>query len=263
MESDREPVTALRYVPALDGLRGLSVIAVLCYHQHRLSGGTDWAIGGYLGVSAFFTLSGYLITSLLLAEFDRLGTIRLVTFWARRLRRLLPAALVALVVCLSSAALFLPGEYSVGLRDDALGTLVYATNWRFLVGGTSYAEVNGASSPVLHFWSLAIEEQFYLVWPAVVAALLRWRSRRAVGWAAAVAIVGSAVTSAALNHAGASLDHLYLATYTRAAELGVGSLIAVARPLYRHVGRPTRFPWLGPLAGLSARGGVMSWTCDL
>jgi peptidoglycan/LPS O-acetylase OafA/YrhL len=159
-------------------------------------------------------------------------------------------------VCLSSAALFLPGEFSIGLRDDALGTLVYATNWRFLVGGTSYAEINGASSPVLHFWSLAIEEQFYLVWPAVVAALLRWRSRRAVGWAAVVTIVGSVITSAVLNRAGTSVDHLYLATYTRAAELGVGSLVAVALPLHRHAGRPGRYSWLGPVALL---GPVTMW----
>ncbi len=234
--SDR---VSLPHVGALDGLRGLAVIAVLVYHQHKLSGGFGWAKGGYLGVSAFFTLSGYLITNLLLHEHDSTGTVSLRSFWARRVRRLLPAAIVAVVGIALYAWLLAPGEQFVDLRGDLLGALGYVANWRFLSAGTSYATVNGEFSPVLHFWSLAIEEQFYVVWPLVVFGVLRWKGRAALGWVAGTMLVASAATTIVLaggDHV--STDHVYFGTHTRAAELLVGAVLAVVFPLTRAVAQP-------------------------
>ncbi len=223
------------HVGALDGLRGLAVIAVLAYHQHKLGGGFDGARGGYLGVSAFFTLSGYLITNLLVAEHETRGAIALGAFWIRRIRRLLPAAVAALVLVVVYAWVFAPGEQFVGLRGDMLGALGYVANWRFLAGGTSYAAANENFSPVLHFWSLAIEEQFYVLWPLVVFAVLRFLSRRALSWVTGGLLVASVVASLVSAEAGASTDTIYFGTHTRAAELLVGAALALAFPLTRAV----------------------------
>ena len=127
------------------------------------------AQGGYLGVSLFFTLSGYLITRLLLAEHATTGRIGLFAFWARRLRRLAPAAVVALVGVVALAGLVATPMERVGLRDDVLATIDYIANWRFMLHGTSYADLFATPSFVQHFWSLAIEEQFYVIYPCVVA----------------------------------------------------------------------------------------------
>ena len=152
--------------PALDGLRGLAVAGVLLFH-----GGFAWAGGGFLGVSIFFTLSGFLITSLLLVEHDADGRSRsrisLRHFWARRARRILPAALIALAFV---GALRADGRRRASrprqLPGDGLSALAQVANWRFVLGDQSYASLFSAPSPVQHFWSLAIEEQFYLVLPA-------------------------------------------------------------------------------------------------
>jgi peptidoglycan/LPS O-acetylase OafA/YrhL len=144
----------LPYNPAFDGIRGLAVAAVLLFHH-----GVTWMRGGYLGVSTFFTLSGFLITSLLLAEWTRSGSVRLAHFWARRVRRLLPAsALTLLGIMLMAVAVDQPWERS--LRGDVLAALFQVANWRFLFDDRSYSELFADPSPVLHFWSLAIEEQF-------------------------------------------------------------------------------------------------------
>ena len=151
------------HLPGLDGLRGLAVIGVLLFH-----GGFAWAKGGFLGVSTFFTLSGFLITNLLIREWDGSGTIRLGGFWTRRFRRLLPAAMVTIVaVGLVFWRLGTP-EQLANLRADMISSLAYVANWHFLFAGTSYADLFSAPSPLQHFWSLAIEEQFYLVFPLLV-----------------------------------------------------------------------------------------------
>ena len=162
--------------PALDGIRGIAVAAVLCFHA-----GFSWATGGFLGVSTFFTLSGFLITTLLLRERIVTGRLRLGAFWIRRFRRLMPAAVVALGFVVLYGFFAATPEQLETLRGDVLGALGYAANWRFLLSGQSYAQLFSDPSPVEHFWSLAIEEQFYLVYPLVVGGVvLLTRGRREV-----------------------------------------------------------------------------------
>lgn len=212
----------LSHFPALDGLRGLAVAAVLAFHA-GLSGGR----GGFLGVSAFFTLSGFLITSLFLAELDATGQIRLRAFWARRARRLLPASYAALLLIAAFGRFAADGDQLRSLRSDAVSALCYVANWRFLFDGRSYAQLFAAPSPVQHFWSLAIEEQLYVVLPLVVTAMLLLGRARRRAWIAGgftVALAASIVTTLVLS----DQDRIYYGTDTRAAELLAGALLAVA-----------------------------------
>src|SRR6516162_2448987 len=207
-------------IPALDGVRGIAVVAVLFFHA-----GFSWAKGGWLGVSVFFTLSGFLITSLLLRDWERHGRILFGTFYSRRARRLLPAALVTL----AAVSLLAPALASTNqlrhLRADVLGSVGYVANWRFLFSHTSYADLFSAPSPVQHFWSLAIEEQFYLVYPLVAYLALRLGGRRLLGAVLVTGTIGSVVWSLHLH---AALDRVYYGTDTRAAELLVGGLLALS-----------------------------------
>jgi len=229
----RAPVAPpLRYVPGLDGLRAIALLAVLAFH-HQFAG----AKGGYLGVSSFFTLSGFLITTLAIGERQRTGRLSWRRFWERRARRLVPAALVAL-----TGVLVLQARASIGagprLRGDVLSALAYATNWRLARADGGYADLFAAPSPVVHFWSLAIEEQFYLVFPlafAAVATLVGGRLRRA-----AAVVGGAAVASFGLAWASAGRSGndgvTYYGTHTRAGELLVG--VALAYLVAGHRGRP-------------------------
>ena len=244
-EDDLDRRASSGYLPALDGLRGLAVILVFCFHA-----GLGWARGGFLGVSIFFTLSGFLITRLLLDEGVRDKAIDLGRFWTRRVRRLLPAALVTVLFVLVLGASVL-GTSSSTLRADAFAALGYVANWRFLYAGNSYADLFSAPTPFLHFWSLAIEEQFYLLYPLAALVLVR-RSRagRALRrtWAKVLA-VGIAI-SLGLTLVAATrgdFDFVYYSLPTRAGELLVGGLLACstiparlvgirARPALRFVG---------------------------
>jgi peptidoglycan/LPS O-acetylase OafA/YrhL len=222
-------------LPALDGLRGVAVIGVLLFH-----GGYAFAKGGFLGVSTFFTLSGFLITNLLVREFDRTRTIALGTFWARRFRRLLPAALAALVGIALYGAAFGSPEQLAKLRGDIIAALLYVANWRFFFSGQSYGELFSAPSPVQHFWSLAIEEQFYLLFPLVVFAVLRLGGRRAL----VAALGATAATSLLLSFALSDrVDQTYYGTHTRAFELLAGALLAIWWS-GRRVPSDGRQPWL-------------------
>ncbi len=157
-------------MPALDGVRALAVAAVLLYH-----GDVSWARGGYLGVDAFFVLSGFLITSLLVSEWHSSGRIALAAFWARRARRLLPALFLVLAAVAVYAAMVAAPTELENLRRDGLSALAYVANWGQIASHQSYFETFAAPSPLRHTWSLAIEEQFYLVWPLLVFGVLRWR----------------------------------------------------------------------------------------
>src|SRR3954447_22398213 len=163
----------MKHLPALDGLRGVAVVAVLFFH-----GGFRWAKGGWLGVSVFFTLSGFLITNLLVAEWSSDRSISLKTFWSRRFRRLMPAALACLLLVAFYGQVSASPEQLHHLRGDLLAAVGYVANWRFLFSKLSYADLFSAPSPVQHFWSLAIEEQFYVLYPLVVVAALRLGGRR-------------------------------------------------------------------------------------
>ena len=155
------------YIPALDGLRALAVGSVLLYHA-----GQAWLPGGFLGVEIFFVISGYLITSLLLAEWSAQGSIDLPDFWWRRVRRLLPALFALLLAVVGYAVLFLPDELA-GLRGDAVSGTLYVNNWYQIFSHHSYFESTGRPSLLHHLWSLAVEEQFYLVWPLLFCLLMR------------------------------------------------------------------------------------------
>jgi len=168
----------VKHQPGLDGLRGLAVAGVVAFHA-----GFSWATGGFLGVSTFFTLSGFLITSLLVAERASTGRIALGAFWARRARRLLPASLATLLGVAALASWLATPEQLADLRGDVLGALFYVANWRFILDGQSYGELFATPSPVLHFWSLAIEEQLYIFFPLVVVLARRLEPRPATSTA--------------------------------------------------------------------------------
>ena len=214
----------LPYRPGLDGLRALAVIAVLLYHADLA-----WIPGGFLGVEVFFVISGYLITALLLAEWRQRGRIDLKTFWFRRARRLLPALYVLLVVTLAFAVVFLPGEVA-RLRGDVLAAFGYVTNWYLIFGHVSYFEAVGRPSLLQHLWSLAVEEQFYLIWPPVLALGLaigatRLRQQRVLTVALAGA-AASAVAMALLYTPGVDPSRIYYGTDTRATGLLCGAALA-------------------------------------
>lgn len=213
--------SGLPHLPGLDGLRGLAVAAVVAYHA-----GHDLAPGGFLGVSTFFTLSGFLITTLLLHETDRTGTVDLRAFWGRRFRRLLPASAATLLLVVVFGLTVATAGQRVALRGDVLASLLQVANWHFVLGGTSYGDLFGAPSPVLHFWSLAIEEQFYWLFPPLLLGLVKvCRSRRAgvlVGL-----LVLSAVSWGLPVLLGFSNDRAYFGTDARAVELLLGAALAV------------------------------------
>jgi peptidoglycan/LPS O-acetylase OafA/YrhL len=217
------PGPTFGYRPALDGLRAVAVGAVVAYHL-----GYGWARGGFLGVDTFFVLSGYLITSLLLIEFGRSGLIHLRAFWARRARRLLPALFLVLGVVSLWVAFAWPSDQLGTVRGDGLATLFYGANWRFVLTGQSYFALVSLPSPFRHAWSLAIEEQFYLVWPLVVLACLRLGRGRTRILAAVCALgsIASIVLMAALYD---PLDpsRAYYGTDTRAHALLIGALLAI------------------------------------
>ncbi len=209
----------LAYEPSLDGLRALAVGAVLLFH-----GGVAGTTGGFLGVSVFFTLSGFLITLLLLRERDATGHISLRGFWSRRVRRLSPAAMACVAVVLLTSAWWLDPIQLRNLPGDGIAALANVANWRFVADEQSYADLFATGpSPLVHFWSLAIEEQFYLVFPVLMAALLALPLRRR-----AVAAVLAALTIASVVAMLLTSDHdlAYYGTHTRAAEFLVGALLA-------------------------------------
>jgi peptidoglycan/LPS O-acetylase OafA/YrhL len=236
--ADRRRRVELTHWGGLDGLRGLAVAAVLLYH-----GGVAWAQGGFLGVEVFFVLSGFLITSLLLAEWGRSSAIALGAFWARRARRLLPAlfflvAVIGLYYAVAGSAQAIPG-----LKGDGISALTYYSNWHQIAAGTSYFATTGPVSPLEHTWSLAIEEQFYVVWPIVLGGVLWLASRGAkrssqrpflvLLGVTVVGAIASAVDTALLFAGGKNLDRVYYGTDTRAASLLIGASLAIVLAISR------------------------------
>lgn len=222
--------------PALDGVRAVAIALVVAYHLGYLG-------GGWVGVDIFFVLSGFLITTLLLAERRDSGRIRLRAFWARRARRLLPAVLLLLVVLAVYAWCGGAGLVPAQLRSPALATLFYGANWQQLVAGHDYFAAYMAPSPLQHTWSLAIEEQYYVVWPLLLGLVLLGRKRlhlRRAGALTAVLVVASATwMGVAASVWGA--NRAYLGTDTRAWELLLGGLAAMCWPPLSAAGRPARW----------------------
>ncbi len=245
----------LLYQPVLDGVRAVAVALVLVFH-----GGASWMTGGYVGVSVFFTLSGYLITSLLLVEHDTTGRIAPGAFYARRVKRLLPASLLCLSG-VSVAAAFGAFDEFPHLRRDLFGALFQVANWVKLSGGDSYADLTNASlgrvAPLEHYWSLAIEEQFYWVWPLVMIALLgfiRVPRHRAMALVMLAALVG--VAAPVVAHVWGA-NAAYWATPARAGEILVGAALAGLLHVHRRIPQWAR--WVAP-AGLAVVGwAAVSW----
>jgi len=242
----------LGYLPALDGLRAVALVAVLCFHA-----GFGWMRGGYLPLTSFFVLSGFLITALLLVEHQRHGAIGIRRFWGRRVRRLFPAAAVGVVLAGVFAATAGTSDQVVNLRADVVAAFANVANWRFVFAGQVYDDLFAQPSPLQHFWSLAVEEQFYLVFPLLVAGLLAVaRGRR---WALAAGLVAGAIGSTllmrALHQPGDAPLRVYFGTDTRAAEILVGALLALVlvgdtglRPLRRQAAKWLDVAALGALA---------------
>lgn len=210
-----------RYIPALDGLRTLAVVAVVLYHLNL-----TWAQGGLLGVTIFFVLSGYLITRLLLNEVAKTGRIDLKSFWIRRIRRLFPAVVTVVVVTCALCTIF-NHVMLTKMRPDILPSLLFFNNWWQIAQNVSYFNALGDPSPLTHFWSLAIEEQFYLIWPLLLLAMVSMHvskpnTRRVVlGLAAA-----SALAMMVLYNPAADPSRVYYGTDTRVFSLLLGAWMA-------------------------------------
>lgn len=232
----------LTYIPSLDGIRALSVLAVIVYHANKL-----WLPGGFLGVEVFFVISGYLITLLLLAESEKSGTVSLKQFWLRRARRLLPALWVVVLGVVVFAALF-QREILGTLRGDVVAALFYGFNWFQIWVGTSYF-TSFEFVPLRHLWSLAVEEQFYLIWPIVMLVVAKFGKRRlpivsVVFFGAAVALAiytGAVYQPGTISTIGdtpeqfmslfgqsvSRVDFLFLGTLTRSSGLLLGAALAI------------------------------------
>jgi peptidoglycan/LPS O-acetylase OafA/YrhL len=232
---------SLRYLPGLDGLRAVAVIAVILYHANK-----SWVSGGFLGVEVFFVISGYLITMLLINESQENGKINFGAFWIRRARRLLPALWTLLIGVTTYCALF-ERDTLGNLRGDVVAAFVYGFNWFQIWVGTSYFSAFGLV-PLRHLWSLAVEEQFYLVWPILIAVVLKIFGRRPVllgslFFAASIAVAiyvaktfepgatGSVLETpeqyiTIFGHAVSKVDFLFLGTLGRSGGLLIGSALA-------------------------------------
>jgi len=214
------PTPRSAHLPGLDGLRAIAVAAVVVYH---LSPGA--LPGGFIGVDIFFVISGFLITGLLLRERETSGRLRLRAFWLRRARRLLPALFALLLVC-SAAAWLIGGDVLLHLGRQLLGALTFSSNWVAVAGDQSYFD---ETAPELfrNLWSLAVEEQFYLVWPFVVLLLALIRSRRARVAIVAVIAAASAIAMALLLPVGGDATRVYYGTDTHSFGLAIGASLAI------------------------------------
>jgi peptidoglycan/LPS O-acetylase OafA/YrhL len=217
----------LRYIRGLDGLRAVSVMAVLVYHHYVVGGSSPgWLPGGFYGVEVFFVVSGYLITSLLLDERNRTGTIALKEFWFRRARRLLPALFLMLGVVILYSLLFLRDNAISELKSDVVAALTYTSNWWQIIANRSYFETAGRPELLRHLWSLAIEEQFYLFWPLILGVVLKRLGRDRAPWAMVGVGLLSSGAMALLYTWGVKDTNLYYATPTRLSGLLLGSALA-------------------------------------
>jgi peptidoglycan/LPS O-acetylase OafA/YrhL len=263
------PISRVPYLPGLDGMRALAVLSVMVYHAN-----STWLSGGFLGVEVFFIISGYLITLLLIAEHERSGTVSLRQFWLRRARRLLPALFTMMALVMVACALFMRDELGK-LRGDIIAGVAYVSNWYQIWTGAGYT-ASAEFAPLRHLWSLAVEEQFYLLWPLVMIVILRrGRARlpRIGAWLFGIALliaIGTAVlykpgvigTASStpdqyFNMFGRHLtrtDTLYLSTITRAGGILMGAGFAMWWRPYAVMRSPLRNR--APMLDVVALGGL-------
>ncbi|MGQ0679402.1 MAG: acyltransferase family protein [Actinomycetota bacterium] len=244
----------LEYMPTLDGLRALAVIAVLAYH-----GDQTWARAGFLGVDIFFVISGYLITALLLSEFRQQGRISIVNFWRRRALRLLPSLLVMLATVSVVVPILAPDQLPQ-LRGDLVAALTYVSNWRMIFQDLPYFQAMGRPPILQHLWSLAVEEQFYLFWPLVLALALRRDSanKSLIFWIVLVAAV-SAVAMAMMYSPETNVSRAYYGTDTRVGTVLLGAALAFVWMPGQRSARPRRMgSAMRDVAGLGSVG-LLAW----
>jgi peptidoglycan/LPS O-acetylase OafA/YrhL len=237
----------------IQGLRAVAVILVIANH---LIGRPS---GGFIGVDIFFVISGFLITGLLLREKEQTGRISLRQFYYRRVKRIMPAALTVTVVTVALGYLVFGAIRSSSILTDAFWASVFAANWRFIAVGTDYMQANDALSPLQHYWSLAVEEQFYLLWPALMLlafALIHRAPRRTIFLCAV--LVSGASLGWAVHETANNPTWAYFSTLSRAWELGLGAVLACAVPVLEKIPNRMR-PWLAwsGLATLAAAAVLM------
>ncbi|OWA36026.1 acetyltransferase [Saccharibacillus sp. O16] len=215
-----------RYMPGLDGLRALAVLAVIAYHLH-----TEWAPGGLLGVTMFFVLSGYLITDILLAQWDRSGRFDMKDFWIRRAKRLLPAMLTVVLFTVVWSILFDHSRLPAML-GDVPAALLYYSNWWSIFHQVSYFQSFGPLSPLGHLWSLAVEEQFYIFWPVLlgIGLILAQKNRGKLALVLAGLSLASALAMGIMYQPGEDPSRVYYGTDTRLFSLLIGAALAVVWP---------------------------------
>src|SRR3954468_16735037 len=241
--------------PDIEGLRAVAVLAVVLFHA-----GLPGLSGGFVGVDVFFVVSGFLITGMLWREVQGTGTVRLARFYAARARRLLPAGLTVLVVTAAASAWLLPPLQARAVLRDAVAAALYGENYRLAVQGTDYLAADTAPSPFQHYWSLGVEEQFYLVWPALLIltawAVHRfprsWQVRPATPYVAVLAVVAWASLLTALRWTQTLPPWAFFALSSRAWELAAGGLMALTSSWWRrlppHLAAPSGWAGLGLVA---------------
>jgi peptidoglycan/LPS O-acetylase OafA/YrhL len=235
------------YIPALDGLRALAIIAILIFHY--FPAGTGWLNGGFIGVEVFFVISGYLITTLLLAEWQKKGSVNMAQFWMRRARRLLPAVFLMIVILVLVSAILpkakeqlemiglvsiakytpdLSGELAA-IRTQVFAAVFYFSNWYFMLRGGSYFDLTERPSLLEHLWSLSIEEQFYLLWPLLLILGLRFFKDKKTPLIFSILVVAFlSAASMLVNGKGSPSDmRAYFGTDTRAYALMLGAALAI------------------------------------
>ncbi|WP_246483887.1 acyltransferase family protein [Heyndrickxia vini] len=217
-----------RYIPGLDGLRAFAVLSVMAYHFNF-----SWASGGFLGVDIFFVLSGYLITSIALPAQGNQLDLNLRDFWVKRIRRLLPAAFTMIITTFVWVVLF-NRELLNTVRGDAISSIFYTSNWWFIFHKLSYFDSFGSPSPLKNLWSLAIEEQFYILWPIVlIAGFHVFKKRSSFSILVFVGVISSAILMGLLYQPGDDPSRVYYGTDTRSFELFIGCLLAFLWPMKR------------------------------
>jgi peptidoglycan/LPS O-acetylase OafA/YrhL len=249
-----------RYITGLDGLRAIAVLAVIAYHLNF-----DWAAGGLLGVTVFFVLSGYLITDLLIAEFVTTGRINFKNFWIRRARRLLPAMFTMLLVVITYVTIF---EQSMmdKLEKDTVAAILYVSNWWYIFQDLSYFESFGPPSLLTHFWSLAVEEQFYILWPLLIVLVLKLKVKE--GSLFSIILLGAIASAAAMTllyEPGTDPSRVYYGTDTRVFSLLLGASLAVVWPSRKlSTSLPPEIRWKLDFVGLFALAFIfyMFWSTD-